>query len=468
MVFSSTVFLFIFLPIVLFLNFSLAPRFRNLLLLCVSLVFYAWGEGILVVLMILSTCVNYLAGLCISGLSTRKVLVKIVLGIAIAINLLFLCYYKYLNFFIEIFPAFDFLIEGKNPIILPIGISFYTFHGISYLVDIYRKGLPGIKNPIDLGLYIAFFPQLVAGPIVRYSDIAEQLRHRSINLPLFYEGCIRFIRGLAKKVIFANTLGIIADQVFNISSPDLPTGMAWLGIICYTLQIYFDFSGYSDMAIGLAKMFGFTFKENFDHPYIAKSIQDFWRRWHISLSSWFRDYVYISIGGNRKGVARTYINLLFVFFLTGLWHGANWSFIIWGMYHGLFIILERVGVFNTDRWPRIVKHSYVVLVVIIGWVFFRANSGAHAIRYLKSMFGLINGDNYIPLIYVNTYTVTVLITAILFVTPLREYLSKLAFSSVSQPRARMVIASIIYFSLFLYAIGELAQASYNPFIYFRF
>jgi alginate O-acetyltransferase complex protein AlgI len=469
MVFSSTVFLFLFLPIVLFLNFAIAPRFRNLFLFIVSLIFYAWGEGATVVIMLLSTCVNYLAGIVIGSFSTtREKTAKVVMGIAIALNLLFLCYYKYLDFFINTIPWFSFLKSGADPIILPIGISFYTFHGISYLVDIYRKKLVGLKNPIDLGLYIAFFPQLVAGPIVRYSDIAEQLRQRTVTLPLFFQGCIRFIRGLAKKVIFANTLGIIADRAFLGDASDLPALLAWLGILCYALQIYFDFSGYSDMAIGLARMFGFHFKENFDHPYISKSIQDFWRRWHISLSSWFRDYVYISLGGNRKGEGRTYVNLLIVFFLTGLWHGASWSFIVWGLYHGLFMVLERTKVLKTDRWPAAVSHVYAIVVVLVGWVFFRAENLRQGIKYIKSMFGVYNGTDYGVLININTYTVVVFFVALVFVTPARERIVNSLPKNLLQPTVKTAVASILYLCIFLYVISELAQASYNPFIYFRF
>lgn len=468
MVFSSTVFLFIFLPAVLIINFLLRHDYRNIFLLVVSLFFYAWGEGILVLLMIVSTCVNYLAGLGISYFKNR-VLVKATLGLAITINLLFLIYYKYLNFIFDTFPFLSSLFAvNTSSIILPIGISFYTFHAISYLVDIYRKGLPGQKNFFDLGLYIAFFPQLVAGPIVRYSDIVDQLKHRTTDFNLFFEGAIRFIRGLGKKIIIANTLGLFADRVFDTPIKEIPTSISWIGIVCYTLQIYYDFSGYSDMAIGLAKMFGFHFKENFNHPYIAKSIQDFWRRWHISLSTWFRDYLYISLGGNQKGIYRTYVNLVIVFFVTGLWHGASWNFIIWGLFHGLFLVLERSNIIKLDKFPVPLKHFYVTMVVMIGWVFFRAETLRDASRYLRVMAGIISGDNYSALISANYYTVVVFLLGILFCMPIRITWSTYIEKLTRAQNFFLIGKCVFYFSLLLWCISELATSSYNPFIYFRF
>ncbi len=472
MVFSSTVFLFIFLPVVLIINFLLKQEYRNFFLLLASLVFYAWGEGILVLLMLFSIGTNYLSGLGISYfLEKKQIFSKWILGIAVAINLGLLFYYKYANFLVEIFQDFGLYLEyDHKSILLPIGISFFTFQGISYLVDVYRKETEVQENLFHLGLYISFFPQLIAGPIVRYHDIAEEIKDRTTGVPLFTEGVIRFIRGLAKKVIIANSAALIADQVFSLPGSEISLLSAWLGILCYTIQIYFDFSGYSDMAIGLGKMLGFNFKENFNYPYISKSIQEFWRRWHISLSTWFRDYLYIPLGGNRKGLGRTYANLIIVFFITGLWHGASWNFIFWGLFHGLFLILERSKVLNTIKWPIFLQHLYVLVVVIIGWVFFRVETMNEAIAYLGSMFGLTAGEDVTALIYVSPYSVTTIVLALIFSMPLRvwfnEFVRKLGSRQLETVYGACIY--IFYLGLFLLSIIQLAQSSYNPFIYFRF
>jgi len=472
MVFSSTVFLFIFLPLVLIINYLLKQEYRNFFLLLASLIFYAWGEGILVLLMLFSIGVNYLSGLGISYFLERKrTSSKLILGIAIAINLGLLFYYKYANFLVEIFQDLGLYLEyDHKSILLPIGISFFTFQGISYLVDVYRKETEVQENLFHLGLYISFFPQLIAGPIVRYHDIAEEIKDRTTGVPLFTEGVIRFIRGMAKKVVIANTAALIADQVFSLPGNEISVISAWLGILCYTIQIYFDFSGYSDMAIGLGKMLGFNFKENFNYPYISKSIQEFWRRWHISLSTWFRDYLYIPLGGNRKGLRRTYVNLIAVFFITVLWHGASWNFIFWGLFHGLFLILERSKVLNTGKWPAFLQHVYVVVIVIVGWVFFRAETMAEATAYLGSMFGLSGGKDLTALIYVSPYSITMIVLALIFSMPLRAWFNKLVKTSESQVLERVYGFGIycFYLGLFLLSIVELAQSSYNPFIYFRF
>jgi len=472
MVFSSTVFLFIFLPLVLIINYLLKQEYRNFFLLLASLIFYAWGEGILVLLMLFSIGVNYLSGLGISYfLEKKKASSKLIMGIAIAINLGLLFYYKYANFLVEIFQDLGLYLDyDHKSILLPIGISFFTFQGISYLVDVYRKETEVQENLFHLGLYISFFPQLIAGPIVRYHDIAEEIKDRTTGVPLFTEGVIRFIRGMAKKVIIANTAALIADQVFSLSGSEISVISAWLGILCYTIQIYFDFSGYSDMAIGLGKMLGFNFKENFNYPYISKSIQEFWRRWHISLSTWFRDYLYIPLGGNRKGLRRTYVNLIIVFFITGLWHGASWNFIFWGLFHGLFLILERSKVLHTGKWPVFLQHVYVLVIVIVGWVFFRAETMTEATGYLGSMFGLSAGKDVTALIYVSPYSITMIVLALIFSMPLRLWFNKLVKKSGS-PMLETIYGFGIYcfyLSLFLLSIVELAQSSYNPFIYFRF
>jgi alginate O-acetyltransferase complex protein AlgI len=466
MVFSSTIFLFLFLPLALLGYFILPKALRNLFLLLISLLFYAWGEGNQVLLMITSILVNYVGGFLIGRFRRKDGLARLFLALSVTVNLSFLLYYKYFNFFIDNIHRFGFSFFTKHEgLILPIGISFYTFHGISYLVDVYRKDAYEQKEPIRLGLYIAFFPQLIAGPIIRYHDIAEQLSNRKVTPKLFTEGIIRFIRGLAKKLIIANTVALIADETFALPPQDIPASIAWLGIICYTLQIYFDFSGYSDMAIGLAKMFGFNFRENFNYPYISQSIQEFWRRWHISLSSWFRDYLYIPLGGNRKGKFRTYLNLLIVFFITGLWHGASLNFIFWGLFHGLFLILERSKLINTDRFPAIFRHLYALVVVIIGWVFFRADNLHAAIGFLKSMAGLQTGTNYTPLIYITNYSMFVLGLAVLFSTPIRKLI---ADKVESLQQLALVSRYGFYTVLFVLSILELAQSSYNPFIYYRF
>ncbi len=472
MLFSSTVFLFIFLPLVLTINFLLKQEYRNFFLLLASLVFYAWGEGILVVLMVFSISVNYISGIGISHFFERNhKLSKITLGLAITINLGLLFYYKYANFIVETLQEIGFYLDydHKN-ILLPIGISFFTFQGISYLVDVYRKETEVQRNLFHLGLYISFFPQLIAGPIVRYHDIAEEIKERSIDVSLFTEGAIRFVRGLAKKVIIANNAAVIADQVFSIPGKEISAAAAWLGILCYTIQIYFDFSGYSDMAIGLGKMLGFNFKENFNYPYISKSIQEFWRRWHISLSTWFRDYLYIPLGGNRKGATRTYKNLIFVFFVTGLWHGASWNFIFWGLFHGSFLILERSNIFNTKKWPTLVQHVYVLAVVVVGWVFFRAETMKEAFRYLRSMMGLTGGDNYSALVYLNFYTVLMLVLAVLFSMPIRKRMNKWLHKTQSSVVKAAFSTGVYLFYIVLLVLSaiELAQSSYNPFIYFRF
>lgn len=345
MVFSSTAFLFLFLPIVLVLHFVLrGVRFRNVLLLLASLLFYAWSEQGIVLLLIASIVLNYSFGLgidrCKDSAQARTLLIA-----AIAMNLAVLAYFKYTSFLIGnlnwLLAQFHWS-EIKAPKIhLPAGISFFTFHAISYIVDIYRRSASAQRNPIKLALYFDFFPQLIAGPIVRYHDIESQLDRRSITLDDVSIGIQRFVIGLAKKMLVANTLAQPADEIFAIAMPQLTPGVAWLGIVCYTLQIYFDFSGYSDMAIGLARVFGFRFLENFNYPYVARSIREFWRRWHISLSNWFRDYLYIPLGGNRCSPRRQYFNLLVVFSLCGLWHGASLNFLIWGLFHGAFLVLER-------------------------------------------------------------------------------------------------------------------------------
>ncbi len=423
--------------------------------------------------MLTSTLINYLCGLGIYYLSKKKQYQRLVLSIGIFLNLSILVYYKYLDFILENLQIIGFF-KGTLPfyIALPIGISFFTFQGMSYIIDVYRDDARVQTNPIHLGLYIALFPQLIAGPIVRYQDIADQIEHRIISRLGFSDGIRKFIRGLSKKVIFANTAAVIADNTFALEPTSIPIGVAWLGIICYTLQIYFDFSGYSDMAIGLGKMFGFHFKENFNHPYIAKSIREFWRRWHISLSTWFRDYLYISLGGNRKGELITYRNLFIVFFITGFWHGASWNFIIWGLFHGAFLILERAKIIDTSKLPNMVGHAYALLVVILGWVLFRAESLEGGVLYLGSMFGLYEGTEYYPLLFLTNYNIFIILTAIILSTPIRVkfygILARLQTPFRMKSDIVTALENSLYIVLLIYTLSELAQSNYNPFIYFRF
>ena len=346
MVFSSPVFLLVFLPATLFFTLILPRRFQNIMLLIASLFFYAWGGVSFSLIIVSSITINYIVGRQIAKREGKKG-AKNALILGLVLNLLLLGIFKYANFIIDnLNVVFDWIhLEPvkMNSIYLPIGISFFTFQAISYIVDVYKKKTPAQKNLIDLALYISLFPQLIAGPIVRYHDIAKQLRNRIPGIKKFASGVERFILGLAKKVLIANTFALVADKIFALEIAEMSTSMAWLGAVAYTFQIYFDFSGYSDMAIGLGRMFGFEILENFNFPYISKSIREFWRRWHISLSNWFRDYLYIPLGGNRKTQGRVFLNLLIVFFLTGFWHGAAWNFVIWGLFHGLFLVIERVG-----------------------------------------------------------------------------------------------------------------------------
>lgn len=471
MVFSSTVFLFLFLPIVLGVHFLLKKTLRNPFILICSLFFYAWGENILVLLMMASICINYIFGILIT-VSQRKSnsnFSKITLTFGVAINLVILLYYKYIHFLLQNLASIGIDIDlDVSNVALPIGVSFFTFQNISYLMDVYRKEVDSQKNLIHLGLYISLFPQLIAGPIVRYIDVFKEIKNRVVTKDLFVSGISRFIGGLAKKVLIANTAGLIADKTFSIHPDELPSSLAWLAILCYTLQIYFDFSGYSDMAIGLGRMLGFRFKENFNYPYISQSIQEFWRRWHISLSTWFRDYLYIPLGGNRKGQFRTYTNLIIVFFITGLWHGASWNFVVWGLYHGFFIILERVGLISFPDKLWFLRRMYLLLVVVVGWVFFRIEDMEMALLFIKKMFSFSEGSNYYPLMYLDRFTYFMLLTGILCCMPIKQYIgSKLNSLIVSIP-FKTTLKYAAYTMLFVFTILELAQTTYNPFIYFRF
>ncbi|EES72752.1 alginate O-acetyltransferase AlgI, partial [Paenibacillus sp. oral taxon 786 str. D14] len=375
MVFSNIVFIYVFLPIVIIGYFLVRTELKNLFLLLSSLFFYAWGEPLYILIMIFSIVINYVLAILINKFDKNYTYKKTALTLSILINISILLYYKYIGFILSnLGEIFNITISYSSPA-LPIGISFYTFQSISYLVDVYRKESEPQKNIIHLALYISFFPQLVAGPIVRYESIAAQLKERKADITLIAQGSIQFIIGLSKKVLIANQLALVADEIFSKSPDTISTSLSWIGLTAYTLQIFFDFSGYSDMAIGLGRIFGFQFPINFNYPYISKNITEFWRRWHITLGSWFRDYVYIPLGGSRKGTWVYLRNLFVVWFLTGIWHGASWNFIVWGIYFGVIIAVEKfvLGNLLKKTWLPF-QHIYAILLIMIGWVFFRADN----------------------------------------------------------------------------------------------
>jgi len=483
LVFSSTVFLFAFLPAVLIV-YSATPRaLRNLWLLAASLLFYAWGETWFVLVMLASIAVNYLLGLGMGSFSQPRAR-RVLLAAGVASNVGLLGTYKYANFIVHNLNA---ILHGVGmgpvelaPIHLPIGISFFTFQALSYVIDVYRGDAPAQRNPLRLALYIALFPKVAQGPIVRYAHIADQLVKRTLKREDFVDGVRRFIIGLAKKVLIANTLGRPADRIFAIPAGELTPALAWLGAVCYTSQIYFDFAGYSDMAIGLGRMFGFHFLENFSYPYVSQSIREFWRRWHISLSSWFRDYVYIPLGGNRRSAARTHLNLFLVFFLCGLWHGASWTFVIWGMCHGIFMVLERsrIGDWLSRAW-RPVRHAYALLVVTTGWVVFRAETLPQAWAMLRAMAGFAAGQGvrYHVWLYLTPEVMLALVIAVAGSAPLAPALTEwrartIAAHQDAVGRALDIGTSFgmagVFVLLLVVSAVWLSAGTYNPFIYFRF
>lgn len=459
MIFSTLLFLLLFLPILFIGIWVINKRFHNVFLLIISLIFYAWGEPILIYVMMGSIFINYIIGRLFESSLNRK----LVLYFGVSINLCLLAWFKYMGFFYSTYLYFTSVSNmDTEGVVLPIGISFYTFQSISYLMDVYNNKTKPQKSLINLGLYIALFPQLIAGPIVRYTDIMKELLHRTITIEQIQSGVQKFILGLSKKVIIANPTGQVADLIFNASEHQWNTPLAWCGAIAYSIQIYFDFSGYSDMAIGLGRILGFKFIENFNFPYMATSIQDFWRRWHISLSSWFRDYLYIPLGGNRKGKLRTTLNLALVFILTGLWHGPYWSYIFWGVFHGSFLILERTSFSTFISRYTILSRGYVLLVVIIGWVFFRMEDMERSISFIKTMFipnFLPSSLLYEP--YINITFYIPLILGIVFSSPVLKQFDKV----VIQNRWSV---QCLYIVSFMWCLVLLASNSYNPFIYFKF
>ena len=486
MLFTEPTFLFLFLPVLLGLYFIRGSRehgaYANWLLLVASVIFYASGGGTFTYLMLGSIAFNYWMAISVdraygTPAASRR------LAFAVTVNLVVLGIFKYANFFADNLNA---LLTTAHVapitvprVLLPIGISFFTFHAISYVIDVSRRDATAQKSPVHAALYLLLFPQLIAGPIIRYRDIADQLARRRVSLDDFAYGVRRFVIGLAKKVLIANVVAGPADKIFALPAAELSTAHAWLGIVCYTLQIYFDFSGYSDMAIGLGRMFGFRFPENFRWPYVAASVTDFWRRWHISLSTWFRDYLYIPLGGNRVSPARRYGNLVIVFFLCGLWHGASWNFAIWGLWHGSFLVIERVrtGIRNPQStslneegilaWP-IWPHVYTLIIVMIGWVFFRAETLPEAITFLKAIAGLTTAAP-------TTYTVAWYLTPELWLALTAGTIGSSPWAPTLAARLEKTNAwglpllnTAALMALLVLSVMSMAARTYNPFIYFRF
>ena len=488
MLFSSMTFIYVFLPILLFLYLVTKKELHNPILLAASIIFYAWGEPKYLAIMLMTIILNYVGAILIEKSLKKetneehsssfandiicKFPPKFILVLTIIADLGFLIYFKYFNFLISNVNSICHCnIEPLN-IIMPIGISFYTFQALSYVIDVYRGEVTVQKNIYKLALYICLFPQLIAGPIVKYHDVADQIDNREVNFEKVNEGVKRFIIGLSKKVLIANTMSVIADGIFNQAPDAFGHGIAWLGAVAYTFQIYFDFSGYSDMAIGLGLIFGFKFLENFNYPYISKSITEFWRRWHISLSTWFKQYVYISVGGNRNGIIKTCRNLGIVFLLTGIWHGAAWNFVFWGIWHGFFIILEKIlNIKEFEKqshplWVEILRHIGCILIFTIGWVLFRADNMHYAISYIANMFGFIGVEKDVPAhsfsYYVDTIQIITFIAAILCSMPL--------FRDMIHIKNKVIKSFVNIWLLVIFVLSTISIASgtYNPFIYFRF
>jgi alginate O-acetyltransferase complex protein AlgI len=474
MVFASPIFLFLFLPLVLAAYFVLPARLGNPVLLAASACFYFWGEGLYITLLLASITFNWLVGrqLATAGLHVRHRW----LALGVGVNLAVLAIFKYANFAVaNINTALGAMNAGTlvlAAIPLPLGISFFTFHSISYLIDIERRNATAQRRIGNFALYILMFPQLIAGPIIRYKDIATQIDVRRRDLADVAEGVRRFILGLGKKVLIANTLGRLADQIFALPAGDLHTQAAWIGLACYTLQIYFDFSGYSDMAIGLMRMFGFRVLENFNYPYVARSIREFWRRWHISLSNFFRDYLYIPLGGNQRGTGRAYLNLVIVFLLCGLWHGASWTFVLWGIWHGVFLVVERAGLGRVleNTW-RPLQHFYAVAAIAGGWVLFRCDSLAHAHAYYTALGGggAATSLRYPVPLLVDNLSATTLAVAVIGSMPVGPWLLAIVDQRTRVWRCSARAMELIWLaSVFILSCAFLAAGTYNPFIYFRF
>ena len=486
MVFSSVVFIFLFFVLSMILYYAVPFKLKNFIILISGLVFYAWGEPKYVVVMLISTLIDYLAGLVIHRYNDNIVIKRIALITSLVMNLSLLGIFKYSdlifgsindifglsleNPFLDItnnVSAFVFGAKPESYLPLPIGISFFTFQSMSYTIDMYLGKIKVQKNPISFAAFVTLFPQIVAGPIVRYDDVASELDSRKIDLNIIYDGIVRFITGLGKKVIIANGIGQLWNEAFALMGPEMSVLTAWLGIIGYTLQIYFDFSGYSDMAIGLGKMMGFNFPENFDYPYLSKSISEFWRRWHMTLGGWFKSYVYFPLGGNRKGTGRTVFNLAVVWVLTGIWHGASWNFILWGTLYGVFIIAEKLFLGKLlEKLPTAVRWLYTMLLVVLGWVLFVTPDLPTAFSYMGTMFGStgILADSRALYLLLN-YGV-MLILGIFASTDAWKIIVEKA--NEKMPVAVNWITPVVKMAVFVLCIAYLADATYNPFLYFNF
>jgi alginate O-acetyltransferase complex protein AlgI len=483
MVFSSIIFLFLFLPIVLGFYFLTSKRHRNLFLLFASLLFYAWGEGLHLFVLVASIFINFSCGLLIENHRKSKTS-RVYLAIAIVLNLGLLAFFKYANFVVTnlnlLLAIFGIGPYSLAQVHLPIGISFFTFQALSYVIDVYNQKVIAQRSIINLGAYLSLFPQLMAGPIVRFAHVAREIVSRTTSRTDFAEGVRRFLFGLAKKMLIANSVAKVADQIFPLPAGELTAGLAWLGAVCYTLQIYFDFSGYSDMAIGLARMLGFHYLENFNYPYISCSIREFWRRWHISLSTWFRDYLYIPLGGNQQRPIRTYMNLVMVFLLCGLWHGASWNFVIWGLFHGLFLATERTIVGRgLNALPQPLRHVYTLFIIMVGWVIFRTESIAHAVSYLSTMLGFAHGAGvkHNVAMFLSGKLKLEIGMGFLLSTPVYPLITRIEASvlKIESAKAKAVLSvafsmmGFAFLSAIVYAsIISLAASAYNAFIYSKF
>lgn len=475
MLFSSIVFVLYFLPVVFLLYYacSFSRKVQNIILFVASLFFYAWGEVKFVFIMCLSIIVNTFMGYLVDKFKEKKSVCKKILFLTVAYNLIVLFIFKYLMFTVRNINLLFSSGLKIDAIALPLGISFYTFQAISYVVDVYRGDAEVEKNPFYVGLYIAFFPQLIAGPIVRYNTISDQIRNRKSSMPKISIGCCRFLVGFSKKILLANNFAIVADKIFDLSySKNVPVTMAWLGGIAYTLQIYYDFSAYSDMAIGLAGMFGFKLEENFNYPYISKSISEFWRRWHISLSTFFKEYVYYPLGGSRvKNQDKMVRNTFIVWILTGIWHGAEWTFVLWGLCNFVFILLERLFHFEKSNISNAIKHVYALVVIVIGWVLFRAENLEQAFVFLKNMFGLSNNGIFsnMALMFAREY-LPFFVAGIVFSTPIAKRINKMNVEKKMPIIGNVltVLYPLVTIGLFVVCMSYLVIGSYNPFIYFNF
>ncbi len=469
MVFSSIIFLCIFLPVVAAAYFICPRRFRNIVLLAASLFFYAWGEPKYIVIMLFSTVFDYVNGLLLERfeLKHKMNMRKLVLVASVVVNIGILCFFKYTDFVISNINELTGSGIGLLKLALPIGISFYTFQTLSYTIDVYRGKVKTQHNLLDFATYISMFPQLIAGPIVRYSDVEKDIHIRNVDLAMAAHGTRRFLLGLGKKVLLANQIGILWDEISAMG--EINTSLAWLGAIAYTFQIYFDFSGYSDMAVGLGEIFGFHFPENFRYPYQSKSITEFWRRWHISLSSWFREYVYIPLGGNRKGLPRQIFNLFIVWFLTGFWHGAGWNFILWGLYYFALLMIEKAFLLKAlDKCPAILRHIYAVFFIVIGWVIFATPDLASTGTMIKAMFGMGASGGMMAGYYWRTHAILLIALAIGSTQIPKLLAGRLSAKWIKHEAAGAIVLNVfcvvVLFGCFAFLVGD----TYNPFLYFRF